>query len=282
MSAEIYTQYKQTLAAILPSHMISADGFLQPPSGGKELIRFIVPRRRTWLTSVLLAVGFLGREYGATYYEGGGYFKVFRHYWNTQKGKVDDGLYRTVSEFLTHEILAIEPTDEISLMNSEHEGGLVHETFHDIQCFLYDYYPDTVDALTAAIYRKKQAICDWHDDSANYHFTAPPCYTPDQFFGGWPYGSEHALWVLDKYRTWTKTRGIDQDPRLADMWPYIDPVERQLGINEVIPVLLTAAAEGNTASAALVAEMFADAGLNADFHAAIPQYDQRKCRRSQR
>ena len=146
---------------------------------------------------------------------------------------------------------------------------LAHEAFHDIQGFLYDNHPAIVDSLFAAIDKRRPQIEDWYNNSADSSYRGPLQYTLSHFFPNRDsslvnpsFGYESFLVLCRATKPEIPSRGGSET---------VSRALHDIGRNELLPVLLCAASEGDDRAAGIVAEIFGEAGLNKDFYATLPR-----------
>jgi hypothetical protein len=159
--------YKTILRSIVPQDMLTRDSLLKTPLGVGEAIRIITPEPSTGLQRLSSTT----HETGQASYEGHLAYKVLKHLLNKSRGEFSALENEVLDEFIAQNIQSAEDRDTIHLREGQVESVLAHETFHDIQGFLYDYYPQIMDKLSLALASQKDAIATWYKDPANKAFT---------------------------------------------------------------------------------------------------------------
>jgi TP901 family phage tail tape measure protein len=261
-------QYKRILSSVLPKEMLSSEGFLRMPDGGSEPID-IIPG--TGLSASQLEI-ILGRFVGSgSYYKGTLKFQTMRHNLEASKNTLSPIEYGTLKEFIDKNIEGMGNKDIISTKNSRHKGILAHETFHDIQGFLYDNHPEIIDKLQTSLDKRKNQVAAWYNDPQSEAWRGRGQYKLNNFFpskdSDSPYASytteDAGNFVTDKLRTSFVPQNISK---------ILSKSQQDLGRNELIPVLMSAAAAGNPGATSLLSEVFAESGLKSDFYKTLPKF----------
>jgi hypothetical protein len=248
---ELLDKYKKILSAIMPSEMLTQDGFLKTPTGEGERIN----------------ISTVGEQ---AYYKGALPFKVMRHRVDRAKALLPEEQYAVLQECVAANILfeMYDEDDTIEIGGGKHKSVLVHETFHDIQGYLYDYHPSVMEKLFAAIHKHKDSIHKWYANPDNKKWTGPGNYQLTDILptaGSTLVGAELSGLFLKQLMRKMGERNVEVH-KVA-----IETVQQgglDLARSEAIPVLLGAASEGNAEAAAIVKSIFADAGLK-DIPAAV-------------
>lgn len=270
--AEIYQdpaaaldEYKRILSGLLPPEFLTPDGFLKRRDGMPEPICIVT-------ASGLSAVGvkeepdYSGNSVisvGAGFM-GGLPYKVLRH--RLEKGR--DALpveeYGILQRFVGQKLELLGSEDEIDLRSGATKGTLAHETFHDIQGFLYDNHPEIIDALQQACFARQEIIAKWHRDPDSAPWTQSGYQLRHIFpetVGDVPYRPakmlEEAVLFLD-------TALQHRDISAATWESVLIESHKDLGRLEAIPLMISAAACGNDGAKKLLGSIFADAGLRSD------------------
>jgi TP901 family phage tail tape measure protein len=265
-------QYRQILSSILPPEMLTKDGMLKMPSGQGESIDIIPPAKKNMMQSLGLA----SYDPGKAYYSGGLDYKALRHLLNQRRSELAPEESETLDRFISENLLFAGNQDEISLGGAKHKGVLAHETFHDIQGFLYDNYPEIMDKLSSSLGSQKENIEAWYKDPSNRKFTGKGNYQLRNLFPKTeedsPYGSylqDNAREALIKKK---RSKEIPNTTPGSGFYRLLSEAQKQLGANEAIPVLLGAASEGNKSAAEILSKVFSDAGLKPDFMDTLPRF----------
>jgi hypothetical protein len=272
--------------------MLTDDGLLRKRDGTGERLTIIGPDGSVFGFIAGLfrkAVGMAEEGTGdSAYYKGALPYKAFRHRLQKNKEKLQPDEYRVLAKIAQDNIVLEGDHDVISIFGGIHDGVLAHETFHDIQGFLYDNYPDTVDALHSAILSNRQRIIDFYLTPNNSGHVSNS-YTLTNFFPGSTAdapssrlaflegaGQPRLFDILCKgYGAALRKKEIKTPSGIMTVvaMQLINESEMDVGRNEVIPVLLSAASEGNSEAAAILADVFAAAGLNDAFARTLPRVD---------
>lgn len=265
-------QYRRILSSILPTEMLTKDGMLKMSSGQGESIDIIPPAKKNMMQSLGLA----SYDPGKAYYSGGLDYKTLRHLLNQRRSELAPEESETLDRFISENLLFAGNQDEISLGGAKHKGVLAHETFHDIQGFLYDNYPEIMDKLSSSLGSQKENIEAWYKDPSNKKFTGKGNYQLRNLFPKTeedsPYGSylqDNAREALIKKK---RSKEIPNTTPGSGFYRLLSEAQKQLGANEAIPVLLGAASEGNKSAAEILSKVFSDAGLKPDFMDTLPRF----------
>jgi len=277
---KIEEEYKSILASILPKEMLTSDSYLKRPSGEAEPISFIAPpdlatKNRNEMMSILLGksqkVSNSDEDTGGAYYRGALKYKTLRHNLEKNKDQLPKEEYEALKTWVNQAIVFQGDDDDlIKTTGARHKGVLAHETFHDIQGYLYDNHPEIMDKLLSGIDTQKEAIAQWYADPKNKEWTGPKNYKLDHFFPNpqtkSPYDTstiEEASYAISK-RT--------KKPTSVPSWKMLGMTQQDFGRNEAIPVLLSAAAVGNAGATEILSKVFGGSGLNADFYKTLPKF----------
>ena len=280
-------KYKQILKSILGAQYLTEEGFLKTPEGKAESIQ--IKDNSPIFRNYLLEGN--PRTSGA-YYKGGLHEKALRYNIEKNKDRINPIEYKVLKRVADELILSEGVKDDIDISNGLNKGVLAHETFHDIQSYLYDYYPEIMTNLFDSVDSKKTDIEKWYGDKKNKKWTEPPNYQlnhlfPENFQDS-PYRdiSDKPTEAIWKDPTWSETGykkpGPDQRP--SETFPKGVPKPFSRGTNaalggsqfdlgrlEAIPVLLSAAAGNNVGAINILKEIFELSGLNKDFDKTLPR-----------
>jgi TP901 family phage tail tape measure protein len=257
-------KYKGIIRSVLPKEMISPEGFLRTPQGTSESIDIVPP------------VGFLDyflfnkpRERGA-FYDGNLSYKIMRKNLEDAKSTISQEDYKVLDDFINQNLESLGSRDVINLSGQEFPAILAHETFHDIQGYLLDNYPQIYSKLLQGVESKKKDIEAWYGEPGSSKWTG---YKLKHIF---PKGLQDAAYADVVGREAQKALFTDK----RGMWPGLtegfqklrEKSVLDLGRNEAIPMLMSAAAENNTTAQKILSEIFGSAGLNPDFYKSMPKF----------
>jgi TP901 family phage tail tape measure protein len=277
---KVEEEYKQILASILPKEMLTSDGYLKMPSGEAEPIEFIPPRTlaeksRSTMMSILLGKSeqVPPEEKTGAFYQGGLHYKTMRHRLEKNKKTIPDDEYRALKTFIDENLLFQGGEDIIKTAGGKHKGVLAHETFHDIQGYLYDNHPEIIDKLQVSAEKYKDDIIKWYNDPANAEWAGPKDYKPEHFFpipgkSNSSYGPDTSLLAIESVKKKTKKNLSNLSNGILGS---IGESQYDLGRLEVVPVLLSASAVGNKGANSILGNMFQDSGLNPEFYKTLPK-----------
>ena len=280
-------KYKQILKSILGPQYLTEDGFLKTPEGKAESIQ--IKDNSPIFINYLLEDN--PRTSGA-YYKGGLAAKALRYNIENNKDDINPVEYKVLKRVADELILSEGSKDDIDITNGLNKGVLAHEIFHDIQSYLYDYYPEIMTNLFDSVNSKKTDIEKWYGDKKNKKWTKPPNYQLNHLF---PKSSEDSpypdiydkpMTAIWKDPTWSET-GYDElgphnpatkefpkgapDPFSRGTGRALVGAQCDLGSLEAIPVLLSAAAQNNVGARKILKEIFELSGLSKDFDKTLPR-----------
>jgi len=265
-------KYKQILSSILPPEFLSKEGLLRTPSGGSEEIEILSPKQRSFLSMI---TGSSPEEAPPASYEGALPHKILRHNLEKRKGQIDPQENERLQKYISGALAWHGGHDVIDIRKSSHKGVLAHESFHDIQGFLYDNYPEIIDKLFASIDNSRPEIEDWYNTKADKNYRGPGRYNLSHFFPNkdskvinQSFGYEAFGALIDKKKK--KTQGITLPSRVGS--EIVGDTLADLGRNEMLPVLLSAASEGDSRAAEILSNIFGSTGLNKDFYKTLPRF----------
>ena len=280
-------KYKQILKSILGPQYLTEDGFLKTPEGKAESIQ--IKDNSPIFINYLLEGN--PRTSGA-YYKGGLHEKALRYNIEKHKDDINPVEYKVLKRVADELILSEGVKDDIDISNGLNKGVLAHETFHDIQSYLYDYYPEIMTNLFESVEGYKPEVEKWYGDKNNKKWTEPPNYQLNHLFPMYhediPYPdiSDKPQKAIENDPTWGKTgyEELEPDSTLRDRFPKGFPKPFSEGANyalyksnfdlgrlETIPVLLSAAAGNNVGAIKILKEIFELSGLNKDFDKTLPR-----------
>jgi TP901 family phage tail tape measure protein len=266
-------KYKGILSSILPPEFLSKEGLLRTPDGGSEEIEILSPKQRSFLSMI---TGSSPEEAPPASYEGALPHKILRHNLEKQKGKIDPKEYERLQKYISGALAWHGGHDVIDVRKSSHRGVLAHESFHDIQGFLYDNYPEIIDKLFASIEDSRPEIEDWYNTKASKDYKGPRNYDLSHFFPtkdtkviNQSFGYE-AFGALINKKKKSKTQEIEIPSRVGS--ETVSNSLADIGRNETLPVLLSAASEGDSRAAEILSNIFGSTGLKKDFYKTLPRF----------
>ena len=280
-------KYKQILKSILGPQYLTEEGFLKTPEGKAESIQ--IKDNSPIFINYLLEGN--PRTSGA-YYKGGLHEKALRYNIEKNKDDINPVEYKVLKRVADELILSEGVKDDIDISNGLNKGVLAHETFHDIQSYLYDYYPEIMTDLFDSVEGYKPEIEKWYGDKKNKKWTKPPNYQLNHLFPKnfedipYPYIGDKPKKAIENDPTWSETGYDELGPDNLPTWDYpkgfpkpfsdgtyaaIGQAQFDLGRLEAIPVLLSAAAQNNVGARKILKEIFELSGLNKDFDKTLPR-----------
>ena len=257
-------KYKGIIRSILPQEMISSEGFLRTPQGTSESIEIVPPV--SFLDHFLFNKP---RERGA-FYDGNLSYKVMRKNLEDAKSTISQEDYKVLNDFINQNLAELGGRDIINLSGQEFPAILAHETFHDIQGYLLDNYPQIYSKLLQEVENKKKDIEAWYSEPGSSRWTG---YKLKHIF---PKGLQDSAYpdVVGRQAQaalFRDKRGME--PGLTEGFKKLrEKSVLDLGRNEAIPILVSAAAENNATAQRILSEIFGSAGLNPDFYKSLPKF----------
>lgn len=244
-------RYKEILAAILPPYHLAADGLMRLPSGGSEPVTvehvLQAPMRAADGRRVEARVDFIGD-------------RPLRHRLRTWSAGRPEPLVRSIGDFLEREF----PRRTSHLvLHTPDDGILAHEVFHDIQAYLYDHHPQVQERLDEAVRSREEEI--------RALYAAALTDVRQVFERRW-----RASYGVDELFTPIRSRSpyYGRFRRVAEEfgWPTLFAIQEPVHLaeidaarDEIIPTLLLAYVWNDDRVIPILREVFAAAGLNADF-----------------
>jgi hypothetical protein len=273
---KVEEEYKSILASILPKEMLTLDGYLKMPSGQAEPIDFIPGRSlaeksKSSVMSILLgkAEQVPPEEQTGAFYQGALMPKVLRHNLEKYKDTLPEDEYKALKQFVDHRILFEGNDDTIKTAGGLHKGVLAHESFHDVQGYLYDNHPEIIDKLHESLLKRKDAVEKWYKDPKNAQWAGPKDYRLEHFFPTAdtksPYNNNLSVEAYSSVQKRLKRQPDDK------IFKALGESQWDFGKNELVPVLLSAAVENNKGAIELLSQAFGESGLNPDFYKTLPQ-----------
>ena len=268
-------QYKQILRSILPPEFLSAEGFLKTTTGASEPIAILPKGTKNWFSTVL---AFVTRDSSDTSVPPASYcgpmnYRALLYRLMRAKAKMELHEFQILRDLVEFKLREAGPRDIIDIRQSRYRGVLAHETFHDIQNFLYENHPDVIARIWESSEKLFPEIERWYYSPANAAYREPGSYRLEHFFPDietqTPYPYLTGEWV-DAVNL--RRQGKDIFPSIGVLVAISD-AERDLGRNELVPTLLSAASEGNTEAADILADIFEEAGLNREFYETLPRVE---------
>jgi len=252
---------------------LTKEGLLKTKSGVGESIDIIPPTKTNPLTgmlSKLFGSSEVGQQKSGATYSGGLQYKILRKNLQDSKSVLPESEYTTLMEYVRQNLLFEGNEDTIDLSQQKRPGSLAHETFHDIQGHLLDYYPDIYKKLQAGVEGEKDSITEWYKDKSSSKWTTDTDYKLSHIFPESIKDSPYSESMIDGATRFTNKRlKTTMSPQF---WETVYPAtQKELGKMEAIPVLMAAASEGNAGARAILSKIFADSGLNKDFDKTLPK-----------
>lgn len=251
-------EYKRVLAGILPAEVLTDEGFLRGREGNSEPIAI-----RTFLGTVSHRFRglphFHNPDPGNAYYRGHFSLKAIRHRLLLSRDRLPSDEFERLRTALDDALRADGADhDVIDISRCRTKGTLAHEAFHDIQGFLYDNDPVTLDLLQQAVVARKEAITAWYKTHGGKWRSG---YRLEQMFPStlkdvWDLWKECKLlsrWALGKSSLSDAARKHVAEEVCKDM-----------GRLETVPTLLGVALDGDEHAKAILREIFSEAGLKTD------------------
>ena len=265
-------KYKQILSSILPPEFLSDQGFLKSKDGGSEEIEILSPKKKSFLSMIM---GSSEEDAPPASYEGALPQKTLRHNLEKRKDQIDPQEYTRLQKYIDGALAWHGGHDVIDVRKSSHRGVLPHESFHDIQGFLYDNYPEIMDKLFASIDNNRPNIEDWYNNTASKDYRGPKNYNLSHFFPTKDSPVINESFGYDAFRALIgkkkdKTQEVPIPSRVGS--DTVADTLKDLGRNETLPVLLSAASEGDSKAAEILSNIFGSAGLNKDFYKTLPRF----------
>ena len=161
--------------------------------------------------------------------------KVLRHNLEKWRQRIPHEEYGVLKAYVEMELSKLgNKADIIKTAGGIHAGTLAHETFHDIQGFLYDNYPHVMDTLHASQDEHKDVVLKWFSDKSNSEWTGPRDYKIEHFYPAAetksPYGAD--LMVAAYYAAKNK---LGREPSDSVFIP-LGNTQWDFGRNELVPV----------------------------------------------
>ena len=264
-------EYKQILSSILPPEFLSKEGLLKTPGGGSEEMEILSPKKKSFFDMFKKGSS---EEAPPASYEGGLPYKALRHNLDKIKDQIPPEEYARLQKYIQGSLAWHGGHDVIDVRKTFHRGALPHETFHDIQGYLYDHYPEMVDKIFSSIDSNRPQIEDWYNNKADSSYRGPEQYNLSHFF---PEGKNanhvNRPFLRDTMAALQKNKKgeIGEMPSTPSL-RAVDASSLDLGRNELLPVLLSAASEGDSSAADILSNIFGSAGLNKDFYKTLPRF----------
>lgn len=274
-------KYRDILKSILPPDFLTEEGYLKTPSGRAEPIEIVPPedpaaKSKRSMMDILLGratpnIGGGGR--GASY-SGGLVYKFMRENLYAAKDSLPEKEYKTLKSFVDQNLMFEGEDDIINLEGQKRAGSLAHETFHDIQGYLLDYYPEIYKRLQQGVNNQRKSIEKWYSDPSTEQWRTSRDYQLKHIFPEKSTDSPYSDTILQK--AIDTTQKINKEKFMSQgFWDKVYPeTMKDLGRAEAIPVLLAAAAENNAGAQKILSDIFGSAGLNRTFYESMPKYAQ--------
>ena len=248
---DLLVKYKDIIKSIMPPEYLTKDGLLRTPSG--EAYNVGITQKRTPMAMI---AAMLGSQGTAGYY--GLADNLIKNRLEQNKNKFNPEDYQKLSNYVQSRLAGPSVID----IPIGRENQLSHESFHAIQNYLLDNYPDIYTKLQdSAGKREKQFIDIYKSSPINKRYPLKSILPSS----GDEAAYRSSLAGFASLRT-TMPKSKDAISSVTDQ-SAID-----LSRNEIIPLLISAAREFNDKKAeSLLSDIFAEAGLNKNFAATMPQ-----------
>jgi len=253
-------RYKEILSSILPPEMLTETGFLKQPSGKPEPIEIITADPGQAAVNTV----------EKAYYAGGLLFKALRSRIEKSKSLLSNQEYDALKSFVDQNLAFEGNEDVINLKGAAHRGTLAHESFHDIQGYLYDNYPEIMDKLFSAVEMSYKDIEAWYA-SGSSSWTGPGNYTLNNLFPTPRSRSPYPSTIAKTASAAVKKR-IKSQVTPEESFKTIAQAQQDFGRLEAIPVLIGASSEGDSEATRILSNIFSTAGLNPDFYKTLPKF----------
>ncbi len=271
--SELLGKYKQLIASILPPEMISQDGLLRKPGGGGEPITIVPPEDQTKTMREKMFSILLGKPQpkkgGGASYSGGLMYKMIRKNLEDAKDSLPPEEYDALDRFVKENLMFEGEDDIINLAKQKRPGSMAHESFHDIQGYLLDYFPQVYKQLQSGIETERKSIEAWYSDPSTERWRTNRDYQLKHLYP--------ETWSDSPYKSTAGTmlagvkKRVKGNPSEATK-NIATETQMDLGRAEAIPVLMAASAEGDPLSTSILSRIFGAAGLNPDFYKTMPKF----------
>lgn len=239
---DLLVKYKDIIKSIMPAEYIGQDGLLKLPDGSS---------RQTSISSRSMLWNFFS-GYGNRSFYTGKELPVLKDNIAKNKNlfKVND--YNELIKFLD-----MDTESSISLGNVK---DLSHETFHDIQAYLYSYYPEVAAKLNSTVDKYIGEFSNLYQETdLNKRYPLDRLLTTD------PKKTAYSSMFSSKFLS-------KKFPGSAEgITKSINDSKLAFSKNEIIPLLITASQDNNTKASQLLAKIFAESGLNSNFADTMPK-----------
>ena len=274
--SELLGKYKQLIASILPPEMISQDGLLRKPGGGGEPITIVPPEDQTKTLREKMFSILLGKPQpkkgGGASYSGGLMYKILRKNLEDAKPDLPETEYNALDRFVKENLLFQGEDDIINLAQQKRPGSFAHESFHDIQGYLLDYFPQVYKQLQSGIETERKSIEAWYSDPSTERWRSNRDYQLKHLYPESTSDSPYRDTILQEAAT-TSKKITGQTSLSRTFWDKTyDQTMKEFGRAEAIPVLMAASAEGDPLSTSILSRIFGAAGLNPDFYKNMPKF----------
>lgn len=250
ISGDLLASYRDVLRALMPREYLTKDGWLRLPNGEA---RQTAVSMRSWREVVMG-----GRLSGSFYF--GLEKPALLYCFARNKQHFGDKDYEQITA-LCRECLGKDKS-VVSLGRAWH---LAHESFHDIQAYLYSYFPDQAERLDASVrkhigsfaevYRRLPHGLDWRHPQESLGR-----YSLDGLVATDPAESLRPK-TFNAMCMFLRTRFPGSAPAILSV---IGEATLMMSRCEIVPVLICACREGSAEAGNLVELILRDAGLGAD------------------
>lgn len=269
-------QYKQILRSVLPCEMITQDGLLKTPQGSGEPIRIVPPRQKSFSLRLFskIKLSEMPGPPGAFYDGLPIVFKLIKFHLLANKPGVSGDEYRALLAVLDANLLFCGNEDTISLWAQKRSSSLAHETFHDVQGYLLEYYPDIFRKLQNGVRSRRREIEAWYAEPSTSAWRTDSDYTlrhifPDCLGDSLCFSARYGRIVAGLKEAVTKSTGMPPSSALEHL---MCDCLMDFGRMEAIPVFMAAAAGREPIAQKILSEIFEESGLNPFFYQTLPRF----------
>ena len=247
---DLLAKYKDVIKSIMPAEYIADDGFLKLPGGGSLKTNIDYDPRANLGQTISSMLGFGSSQKASTSGVGE---RVLLYNLRKNKEAFSPSDFQSLEQWLVSQM----PIGNTISLGKTSTNALSHEAFHTIQGYLAENYPDKYSQLNNVTNKYKNQVIDIYKTSAikNSKYSAKSLF-PQKAKDSSYYGSYSDL------------RRIAPNA----LGSTLDRAEMDLGVNEVIPLLISASQQyGDSRATKLLETIFTEAGLNSNFASTMPQ-----------
>ena len=242
---QLLAKYKSIIASIMPPKYLGEDGFLKTPDGASYVYEVRAEARPQLLTRLwrLVVPNFSG-AYGS------GAPRLLKILRDNKDRFGEDEIRQLTSIVLEYSLKTGRYIDIVYGRGWD----LPHESFHTIQGYLAEYYPNVFNALDQAMQGKKRDFSQVYSNSP-LSKSRGAYRVDDMFPSAESLCVNHYAYAMEPFKK--KHSGFSK---------VENELMHQLNMNEAIPQLLTVATRYNDEKAdRLLSQIFGEAGLRTDF-----------------